>query len=308
MIYIKKLCKSFEGVKVLDELHMHVSKGSIYGFVGANGAGKSTTFKIMGGLLNASSGEVLIDGVDACIHSNQMKDNIGYMPDQFGVYDNVKVIEYIRFFASLYGLDGLEYDKYLHEILDKVGLLDKSELYVDHLSRGMKQRLGLARAMVHNPKVFILDEPASGLDPRNREQFKEILKGLQEDEKTVIISSHILSELSQMCTHIGIINEGKMVLEGDIEDITNQVDIINPLKITIYDEVERAVRYLNKVSLVRKLSINQNELVMQFLGDKREEALLLREMIKEGILVSSYVREQGELESLFMQLTEGQKE
>ncbi|HIT90262.1 MAG TPA: ABC transporter ATP-binding protein [Candidatus Merdenecus merdavium] len=304
MIKIEKLEKSFGQLKVLDQLDLEVPDGAVYGFIGTNGAGKTTSLKIMSGLLKADRGSVTIDGLDVEKDFYPLKEVVGYMPDEFGVYDNLKVIEYLNFFASIYDMGGREYHKKMLHLLDIVGLADKEELYVDDLSRGMKQRLCLARSMVHNPKVLILDEPASGLDPKNRAKFKDILFHLKEEGKTIIISSHILSEISQICSHVGFIHEGKMLLEGRIDDILSQVDIMNPLRITVYNGIDEAILFLKKDPFIKKISIYQNELIVQYLGDKLAETQLLKRMLNEGILISSFVREQGDLESLFMQMTD----
>ena len=219
MLEIKDLRKKFGKFHALNGLDLHIPKGSLYGFVGPNGAGKTTTIKIMTGLLFADSGQVLIDGVDVSRGLDELKLKIGYVPDFFGVYDNLRVNEYMEFFASCYGSDGLKARTRYMTLLEQVGLEDKVNFYVDSLSRGMKQRLCLARALIHDPLLLVLDEPASGLDPRTRFEFKEILKELKEQGKTILISSHVLSELSEMCTDIGIIDQGKMILSGSMEEI-----------------------------------------------------------------------------------------
>ena len=225
MIEIEGLKKRFGQSIALDEVSMHVRDGAMYGFVGPNGAGKTTTIRCMMGLLAADGGKLLINGLDMEKEPKKALSQIGYIPDDFGVYDNLKVLEYMEFFASCYGITGLSARKRSMTLLDQVGLEGKSDFYVDSLSKGMKQRLCLARALVHNPSILIMDEPTAGLDPRTRVEFKEILKDLKDQKKTVFISSHILSELSEVCTDIGIIDEGKVVLEAPIDDILNQINI-----------------------------------------------------------------------------------
>ena len=199
MIEIRHLYKAFDNHMVLRNLNMKIDEGAVYGFVGPNGAGKTTTMRIIAGLLKADSGQILIDGEDIGVRHKEL---IGYMPDFFGVYDRLRVKEYMAFFASIYGLDKEETEKKIRQLLELVKLTEKKEAYVDSLSRGMKQRLCLARCMIHDPKLLILDEPASGLDPRARYEFKEIIRQLRKEGRTIMISSHILSELSEMCTDI----------------------------------------------------------------------------------------------------------
>ena len=216
MLKIQGLKKKFGNFEALSGLDMEVEEGALYGFVGPNGAGKTTAIRIITGLLKADEGTVMIGGKDAFLYSGQVKNEFGYVPDEFGLYDNLKVWEYMDFFASCYGLSGLVARERCTKLLEQVKLAGKEEFFVDSLSRGMKQRLCLARAMIHEPKLLVLDEPTSGMDPRARIEFKELLKELCAEGKTIVVSSHILSELAQMCTDIGIIDAGKVVLSGNM--------------------------------------------------------------------------------------------
>lgn len=233
---------------------------------------------------------------------------IGYVPDFFGVYDNLTVSEYMEFFASCYHLDGLVARKRYTALLEQVGLEDKLDFYVDGLSRGMKQRLCLARALIHDPEVLILDEPTSGLDPRTRFEVREILKELQEAGKTIVISSHVLSELSELCTDIGIIDQGHMVLEGNIMDILSRVNTSNPLVISVFANMEKALAILKSHPCVQTISLREKEVCVRFTGDAQDEALLLQQLIDSDVLVNGYTREKGSLESVFMQLTDREEE
>ena len=223
MIEIKKLYKHYGDFVALNNLDLSIGKGELFGFVGPNGAGKTTTMRILSGLLKADGGEVYIGEVNALEDNQALKKKIGYMPDFFGVYDNLKAIEYMEFYASIYGITGKKARKLCMELMELVNLSDKAEFYVDSLSRGMKQRLCLARSLVHNPDLLILDEPASGLDPRARFEMKGILKNLNDMGKTIIISSHILSELAEMCTTIGIIEKGSMITKGTVDEIMSRL-------------------------------------------------------------------------------------
>ena len=304
MLEIRGLHKIYGKYHALSGLDMNVATGALYGFVGPNGAGKTTTIKIMTGLLPAEEGKITIDGMDALSNLKALKARIGYVPDFFGVYDNLTVSEYMEFFASCHHMDGLRYTA----LLEQVGLEDKLDFYVDGLSRGMKQRLCLARALIHDPSILILDEPTSGLDPRTRFEFKEILSELQESGKTIVISSHVLSELSELCTDIGIIDQGRMVLEGNINDILSRVNTSNPLVISVFSNVDKALAILKSHPCVQTISLREQDICVRFSGDSQDEALLLQQLIDSDVLVNGFTREKGSLESVFMQLTEHEEE
>ena len=308
MLKIKDLNKSYGKFKALDNLNLEIEKGELFGFVGPNGAGKTTTMRIVSGLLSADSGEVQVDGIDALKNPQKIKEKIGYMPDFFGVYDNLKALEYMEFYASIYGITGKEATKLCYELMELVNLADKADSYVDGLSRGMKQRLCLARSLVHNPELLILDEPASGLDPRARFEMKEILRNLSSMGKTIIISSHILPELAEMCSSIGIIEHGSMVIKGQVGEIMRKMTTSNPLVMEVVEGQEQAVRILKENPLVENISIRENSISMGFKGERKEEAELLASLIRGNVLISSFVREEGNLEALFMQLTEKNEE
>lgn len=308
MLQIKDLKKRYGRFQALDGLDLHVEQGELYGFVGPNGAGKTTTIKIITGLLSADSGSVLIDGVDALKDSKKLKEKIGYVPDFFGVYDNLKVSEYMEFFASCYGIEGLLARNRYMALLEQVRLEDKVDFFVDGLSRGMKQRLCLARALIHDPAIIILDEPASGMDPRTRLEYKEILKELRDQGKTILVSSHILSELSEICSSIGIIEQGKIVLQGNMENILARVNNSNPLLISIFSNREKALAILKSHPCVQTISVKEEDIMVGFIGDRQDEALLLQQLIDADIMVSGFMREKGSLESIFMQITDHEKE
>ena len=304
MLEIRNLKKTFGKFYALNGLDMDIGDVALYGFVGPNGAGKTTTIKIMTGLLEADEGQVLIDGVNVTGGLSQLKLKIGYVPDFFGVYDNLKVSEYMEFFASCYGINGLKARTRYMTLLEQVGLEDKVNFYVDGLSRGMKQRLCLARALIHDPSLLVMDEPTSGLDPRTRFEFKEILKELREQGKTILISSHVLSELSELCTDIGIIDQGKMVLSGSMEAILRRVNTSNPLIISILGSKEKALTILKSQPCVQTISVKEGNIMVQFVGDEEDEAVLLQQLVDAEVMVHGFIREPGSLESLFMQITD----
>ncbi len=303
MLTINKLTKKFGKFLALDNLDLTIREQEIYGFVGPNGAGKTTTMKICAGLIKADSGEVFIDGIDALKNNKELKKKIGYMPDFFGVYDNLKAIEYMEFYASIYGLNGKEAKTMCMELLELVQLAEHYDDYVDSMSRGMKQRLCLARCLVHNPKLLILDEPASGLDPRARVVMKDILKRLSSEGKTILISSHILPELAQVCTHAGIIESGRLVMSGSIDEITSARGNARPIVLKMVDNQEITIQVIKENPYTRKITILDNTVTLLFSGNEEQEAALLSSIIQGGGVISSFSREESSLESLFLQIT-----
>ena len=303
MIEVHDLYKKYGKCIVLDKLNFSLKKGEVFGFVGPNGVGKTTTMRIMSGLLKADGGKVYIGDLDAEYDSNALKSKIGYMPDFFGVYDNLKTIEYLEFYASIYGITGKKAHKMCMELIEKINLTEKADSYVDELSRGMKQKLCLARCMVHNPDLLILDEPFSGLDPGARYEMRDLINLFHDMGKTIIISSHILSELSEMCTTIGIIDHGRMVVKGTEEEIMMHFNASNPVKIHVLSGKNEAIAILKKDPKVKNISIDNENIIIGFSGGDDEEADLLQQMIAGGVRISSFVREKGNLEQLFLKVT-----
>ena len=308
MLSIKNLNKRYGRFQAVSELNLEVAEGEIFGFVGPNGAGKTTTMKIICGLLRATSGEITLDGVDIIQNSRRMKGKIGYMPDFFGVYDDLKVSEYLEFYASIYNIKGQERKRITDDLLELVDLGSKREAYVDSLSRGMKQRLCLARSLVHNPRLLVLDEPASGMDPRARFEMKEILKNLKGMGKTIIISSHILPELAELCTSIGIIDQGRMVISGSNEEIMQQVYNKKVVRLKVRDRLDDAVLILKEYPFVDKLVIGENTIQAGFGGGDEEMSRVLSDLISRGIPVVSFAQMDGNLEDVFMKVTKGDDE
>ena len=303
MLKIENLVKKYGNFTAVDNLNLELEKGDIYGFVGPNGAGKTTTMRIAATLLEATSGTVLVDGINVAEQPVRVRGRIGYMPDFFGVYDNLKVDEYMDFYGSCYGLSKAERVKRTEELLELVDLKDKKQEYVDTLSRGMKQRLCLARSLIHNPEFLILDEPASGMDPRARIEMKGILKTLKEMQKTILISSHILHELAELCNHIGIIERGKLVYSGEIQDIMRRITGRTILEIRLLGQVDRAVSLLREQPLVEDISGEDNVIEVSFSGNDQEMAELLRLLINHEVPVMTFAREEGSLEEVFMEVT-----
>ena len=308
MLQINHLYKNYGKFQAVNDLNLHVPKGDLFGFVGPNGAGKTTTIRMICGLMPPAAGNITINGVDALKNPKEIKKQIGYVPDFFGVYDNLKVSEYMDFYGSMYRMTSQEIKAVADDLLELVNLSDKKEVYVDTLSRGMKQRLCVARALIHNPALLVLDEPNSGLDPRARVEMKELLQNLRSMGKTIVISSHILSELSEMCNSIGIMDRGKLVTAGKMEDVMTQVFGGNKLVISIHGEMEPAVRMLKEHAQVKVDAVGEKDIHISHSMQDNEIAQMIAQMIGSGIVVTGFYKEEGNLESLFMQLTGGQED
>ncbi|WP_346898241.1 ABC transporter ATP-binding protein [Clostridium sp. UBA7503] len=304
MLTIINLEKFYGKYKAVNGLDMHLKKGDIFGFIGPNGAGKSTTMKIIAGLLPADGGEIYVDGIDALKDNKKLKEKIGYMPDFFGSYENLKVIEYMEFYASIYGIVGKESKNLIMDLLELVNLEEKKDAYVDGLSRGMKQRLCLARSLVHNPELLILDEPASGMDPRSRFEMKGILKNLKDMDKTVIISSHILSEMNEICTSVGIIEEGNLIYSGGINNLLSRMSSNNPLKIIVRDKVKESKVILSELPYITSIKENSKELTVFFNGGEIEISNTIKALVLKDIPIVSFTQASENLEDVFIKITE----
>ncbi len=303
MLQINHLYKSYGKFQAVSNLTLHIPKGDLFGFVGPNGAGKTTTIRMVCGLMLPNSGDIFINGIDAMAHQKEIKKQIGYVPDFFGVYDNLKVREYMDFYGSMYRMNSREIQRISDDLLELVNLSDKKEVFVDTLSRGMKQRLCVARALIHNPALLVLDEPNSGLDPRARVEMKELLQNLRSMGKTIVISSHILSELSEMCNSIGIMNHGSLVAAGRIEDVMEGVFGNNQLVITLDEGRETAIRIVNEYTKVEVDSVGEHEIRLSHNMTKTEIAQMVGAMIAGGVVVTGFHKQEGDLETLFMRVT-----
>lgn len=308
MLKIRNLQKSYGNFHALNGLDMDVKKGALYGLIGPNGAGKTTTIRILTGLLQPDSGYVEIDGIDVRKEPEKRKELIGYVPDDFGTYDNLKVWEYMDFFASCFDMEGLTARRRAQTLLDQVGLGGKNNFFVDNLSRGMKQRLCLARALLHDPAFLIMDEPTAGLDPRTRLEFRELLQELKESGKTILISSHLLPELSELCTDVGIIDDGKMILNGPVDELISRARTATPLIIAVHENMDQAMKILKEHPLVQTISIRDQEIMVGFLGNVKQESELLTQLAANGVLIRGFMREPGNLEAVFMKLTSHDEE
>ncbi|MEK3935267.1 ABC transporter ATP-binding protein [Sporosarcina sp. FSL W7-1349] len=307
MIEIKGLTKQYGQFKALDNLNLSLSEGTVFGFVGANGAGKSTTFLILATLLQATSGDAVINGVSVRENPAEIRKMIGYMPDFFGVYDQLKAEEYLDFYGASYGIPTAEREKLIPQLLELVDLSHKRHSYVDALSRGMKQRLCLARSLIHDPKVLILDEPASGLDPRARVEMRDILKTLKKMGKTILISSHILPELAEMCDEIGVIDNGRLIAHGSVAEIQAKLQGEKVITVRTTGSPDRLVSFLEEEPFVSHIirEDEQKHVEFAFKGNEEDQVALLNRAVGQHIPILSFTEHVTNLEDVFMEITKG---
>ncbi|MFF3100721.1 ABC transporter ATP-binding protein [Viridibacillus arvi] len=305
MIEIKGLTKKYGSFYALQGLDLSIGEGTVFGFVGANGAGKSTTFSILSTLLQPTAGDAWIDGKSVTKNAEEIRTLIGYMPDFFGVYDQLKADEYLDFFGSSYGIPAAEREMLIPQLLELVNLTHKRYEYVDVLSRGMKQRLCLARTLIHDPKVLILDEPASGLDPRARIEMRDILKQLKSMGKTILISSHILPELAEMCDEIGVIDNGKLIAHGSVSTIQTQLQGEKVLTVKLQDGLEKAISFFEENPFITGIETGEQQLSFRYRGSDEEQMELLKKAVLANIPILSFAEEEKDLEDVFMAITKG---
>lgn len=307
MIEIKGLTKKYGSFYALNDLNLTLSEGTVFGFVGANGAGKSTTFSILATLLQPTAGDAFINGKSVKTDSHEVRKQIGYMPDFFGVYDQLKADEYLDFYGASYGISEAKRTELIPQLLELVNLSHKRYEYVDLLSRGMKQRLCLARALIHDPKVLILDEPASGLDPRARVEMRDILRQLKGMGKTILISSHILPELAEMCDEIGVIDGGKLIAHGSVSDIQAQLKGERLITVKLKGLSDRAVRFFEEDPFVTNLEDlpEKHIITFKYRGTEEDQMRLLKHAVEEQLSILSFAEQETDLEDVFMEITKG---
>lgn len=311
MLVLDGLTRYYGSFLALDHLSLTIHDGELHGFVGPNGAGKTTTMRILATLLKPTEGTAALDGVDVAGHPREIRRLMGYMPDFFGVYDRLKAWEYLDFYVRCYGFGQKERRRMTDSLLELVNLTDKRDSYVDVLSRGMKQRLCLARALIHDPRLLILDEPASGMDPRARAEMKGILRTLKDMGKTVLISSHILPELSEMCDSLTIIDHGRLVFSGSVEELGRHMSGNAPIRVRLAagaeaDAIEAAVTLIRQYPGVTGVGREEgNVLTVDFDGGEDATAGLLKQLAAGTPLVDFH-RPPLNLEKVFMEVTQGE--
>jgi ABC-2 type transport system ATP-binding protein len=305
MIEIKQLTKHYGTLTALDHLDLTINQGEIFGYIGPNGAGKTTTMRILATLLKPSSGQASIDGLNVMKKGKDVRCRVGYMPDFMGVYDDLKVFEYLEFFAAAFKIERKKRKSIVEGVLELTDLQSKQHFTVDSLSRGMQQRLGLARVLIHDPKVLILDEPASGLDPRARIEIRELLRELKNMGKTIMISSHILSELEEICDQVGIIEHGKLVFDGTLDEIRKKMGVHGKVMVRVVGDPAEAVNVLTPMPQIGAVTVDGQALTVTLSDGHENDGFLARTLIKGGIDIVALEPQQLKLDDAFLQLTKG---
>lgn len=308
MIETRDLTKMYGDLYALNRLTIKLEKGDVYGFIGPNGSGKTTTMRILATLLNPSWGEATVCGYSIYNGAKEIRRLIGFMPDFFGVYDDMKVIEYLEFFAAAYRIAGEKRRKKCEEVLELVDLTFKRDALATSLSRGMTQRLGLARVLLHEPEVLLLDEPASGLDPRARIEMRNLLKELRKMGKTILVSSHILPELADICNKIGIIEQGQLLFDGDVESAIRQVRQRTTLQVAVGDGLNARARelLLNHPDIAGVELRNGDDVLIVTLNDTVTDGAFIADLlVKTGLRLKLLKEDEIDLEDVFMGITKG---
>ncbi len=308
MIETRNLTKMYGELYALKDLTLKLEKGDVYGFIGPNGAGKTTTMRILATLLNPSWGEATVCGYSIYNNAKEIRRSMGYMPDFFGVYDDMKVIEYLEFFAAAYRIDGPARRRKCEQVLELVDLGYKRDALVTSLSRGMTQRLGLARVLLHDPQVLLLDEPASGLDPRARIEMRALLKELRKMGKTIMVSSHILPELADICNKIGIIERGVLIFDGTVESAIQQVRKNTVYLVAVSNDLNAKARehLETHLNVLKVEDVPEQHCLRVTLADGVEDgAFLVDLLLKNGFRLKMFKEEEIDLEDVFLGITKG---
>ncbi len=305
MIRVEHLTKRFNKMTAVDDISFNVEQGDVFGFIGPNGAGKTTTIKIMSTLMDPTAGSIFVDDISVTEYPEDVRKVLGYMADDFGVYDGIQVDEYIEFFAAAYRIPRQKRRAICRDVMDLTDLGGLRKKMVSELSKGMKQRLCLARALVHDPKLLVLDEPAAGLDPRARIEFRELVKELHAMGKTIFISSHILSELSDICTTVGVIESGRLLVSGKVSEIMKKLSRGTELVVTVEGSCDKAMMILQQHEHVEDVTQEDGALRVILSGEDAKASELIKELISNDVAVLSFHEEKKDLEKLFMQITRG---
>jgi ABC-2 type transport system ATP-binding protein len=303
ILEVDNLRKEFGTLVAVNDISLSVEKGQVWGLIGPNGAGKTTLLRMLATVLRPTSGSVQLLGFDLAKEYLKIRRHIGYLPDFFNLYNDLTLRECLEFFAKAYKVENKLIPRKVDEVLDYVELQSKRDDFTRHLSRGMVQRMGVGALLVHDPDVFLLDEPASGLDPKARIQLRAVLKKLSGEGKTIIISSHILTELSGICSHIALMNEGDIVLHGAVEEIQRKVFDTRKLCISVLDDCEEAIRLIEEFTKTKIETARDNEIIVEISADATELAALNSHLVSKGIKVYSFGEEKTDLEDLFMKIS-----
>jgi ABC-2 type transport system ATP-binding protein len=304
MIRLENVRKEYDDLVAVSDLNVDISEGQVYGLIGPNGAGKTTTIRMACGLLEPTGGTVHVSGVDVHHEPERAQEFIGYLSDFFSLYEDLKVWEYLDYFAHAYKMPEARIRERIDEVIQQVGLEVKTDAMIKGLSRGMKQRLGIARAVIHEPKVLLLDEPASGLDPKARLDLRNLLRAMSEQGTTVLISSHILTELEGFCTSIGLMEKGLMVRSGTIQEITSTETEHRVLRLSWVGDSGAAIKArLEANPKISGIMLNQLEGIFRFTGPEEELPDVLRDLVEAGVRVISFAEVKQTVEDLYMKLS-----
>jgi ABC-2 type transport system ATP-binding protein len=305
VIELREVCRNFGATRAVDHVSFSVPRGSVFGYIGPNGAGKTTSMRILATLELPSSGEAFVEGLSSSNDPDRVRARLGFMPDSFGTYSDTNCAEYLDFFARSHGLIGRERTRRLRWVMDFTGLRSLAYKPIRGLSKGMRQRLCLGRALIHDPAVLILDEPAAGLDPRARIELRRIIRSLAAENKTILISSHILTELAEMCDRVGIIEQGRLLATGTFEEIRRTLKQNRDIVIRVADSTEEALRLLNSLSEVEVLSSEAHKVHFRIHGGDEHQIDVLRRLIEARIALLEFTSRDDSLEDVFLQITEG---
>jgi len=305
VIETRNLTKRYGDLIAVNNINLNLGAGDVFGFIGPNGSGKTTTMRMIATLLSPDYGEAYVCGKSIYTHPEEIRRLVGFMPDFFGVYDDMTVLEYLEFFASAYRIKGPQRRKICEEKLELVDMTFKRDAMVNQLSRGQTQRIGLARVLLHEPQVLLLDEPASGLDPRARIEIRNLLKRLGEMKKTVIVSSHILPELADVCTRVGMIEKGNLIIDDNVDEVMKKARQRILLHVAVNENTEKATALLKAHALVSKIEIQKNVMLVTLQNDVKDYTFIPTLLINAGFNLSLFREEEINLETAFMELTKG---
>lgn len=314
MIELRRLYRYFDRTCAVNDISFEVGPGEVFGYIGPNGAGKTTSMRILATLDTPSAGDAFVDGFSVVNDPDRVRRRLGFMPDDFGTYSNVNCIEYLDFFARAYGLIGRERHRALQRVIGFTGLDVMIEKPINGLSKGMKQRLCLGRALIHNPSVLILDEPAAGLDPRARIELRDIIGLLAAEGKSILVSSHILTELGEMCDRVAIIEQGTLLAVGTVDEILHKMKLspngapemaMTTMNVEVLESPESLLQWIEAKTEIEEPRMIQNVIRFQFPKSRELQAELLSFMIREGFHVSSFSEEETTLEEVFLHVTQG---
>jgi ABC-2 type transport system ATP-binding protein len=305
LVSIENLCVNYGKTRAVRGLNLTIERGEVFGFIGPNGAGKTSTIKVLATLLKPTKGRACVAGIDVAWAPQLARRRIGYMPDFFGVYDDLTAEEYLHFFAAAYHIESARRGSVVRDVLALTDLSHKADAPVDGLSRGMKQRLGLARVLLHDPDLLLLDEPASGLDPRARIEMRELLKELQSLGKTIIVSSHILHELSQFCTSIGIVEAGQMIAHGSLQEIYRTLNLRRTIHLQLTNATPELAQRIREIQGVASVEETADRYTVQIVPDAIAPEDLLDAVRGVGGRIRMFQPDAMDMETAFMKLTEG---